>query len=223
MESNQEQEEEKAPEEIGLETDSSSVKSTPPSAPPETPSRRESRTASFGRFFMYALFLAVIAFVAGLTVEYFVIINPQMAELQKIADTSQAKVEKMNSQITDLQNQVSTLTPLKAKNTDLSDQLTQAQMHIYLLAALHDVTAAHLALQEGDTAGAKLALKNTPQNLDNLKSLMTPDTQQVITDMQVRLAITMGILDRDPKAAMSDFTVMENNLTTMENNLFMQP
>jgi hypothetical protein len=51
---------------------------------------------------------------------------------------------------------------------------------------------------------------------------MTPDTRQVIVDMQARLANTLNIMERDPEAAMSDFTILENNLRTIENNLFMK-
>jgi cell division protein FtsL len=215
MEENQDKDKEVTPEEIGLQEDSASVSSTPPAALPETPVRRESRARSFGRTLLYSLLLAAIAFAAGLAVEYFVFLKPQMVELQSIAAASNEKVDQLTTERDKLQDQVAALQPL-------ADESQQAQMHVTLLSALNDITTAHLELEQGDPAAAKLVLAKTSKTLDTLKSQMEPDTRQVIVDMQTRLGNTINIMERDPEAAISDFSVLENNLRTIENNLFME-
>lgn len=219
---NKDQEKEPLPDEIGLEADSASIRSTPPEAAIEPPARRESRAAGALRMLLWALIVAAIAFAAGLAVEYYVIVRPQMATLQELADQANLKVETMTDQITDLEGQVSSLQPLETKNKTLTEQLDQEEMHVSLLSALSDITSAHLALSNQDPAAARLALQDTGAKLDDLKAKMTPDTQQVIADLQTRLENTLDILERNPVDAMTDFTVLENNLRTIENELFLK-
>lgn len=232
MDSNNKEEQNQAPEEIGLETDSSTVRTTAPEHLPEAIVQNEKKTMSIGRLVLIGLALVVVSFVAGYIVEYFTAVRPRIVELRQLAEQSQTNYTELENHANDLQTQVEdlqskneTLTNNNQALTDLNDALTGQtkldSLHVSLLMSLYDVSSARLALERGDTASARLALTNTDAVLDDVKSRMAPETQQVITDIQTTLAEALSKIDQP--SAQDDLQELENQLKTIENSLFLTP
>lgn len=203
--------------------ESASAFETPPAAPQRAKEPQESR---FGRFMRSVLkWLVVIgaAFLAGILFVYFAIFRPAMGRLNAEIDRWSTQSQQMEAEIADLQSRIEALEPMEAENEQLIQENEQLELHIQVMSAITDITSANLALERENPADARLSLNDTSENLVEIKEQLDPSMQQVVEDMETRLENALEILERDPAAAMSDFSILTANLRKLENDLFLQP
>jgi polyhydroxyalkanoate synthesis regulator phasin len=167
------------------------------------------------RWFLFALIL----FGLGVAFTLWMIYTPQRRQLT----ASDSQVQSLQQQVSDLQNQVKTLTPLDTTNKSLQQQINQQNLHTYILSARTDVALSQLGLAKQDTAKASLALNKTDQTLTMLGNLLPANQQKLAQDMQSRLKLAKSEIDTNAYAAQSDLDVLANSLTDLENSLFATP
>jgi hypothetical protein len=102
----------------------------------------------------------------------------------------------------------------------LQDELNTTTAHSELLQVLVDVTNARLALSLNDIAGAKAALSNTPQRLDDLLPRIANYDNSLAQSMPQRLGLIVSGMDRDPETAKIDLGLFTNDLLKIEAALF---
>jgi hypothetical protein len=102
----------------------------------------------------------------------------------------------------------------------LQDELNTTKANLTLLHVLVDVSNARLALSLNDVAGAKAALSNTPQRLDNLLPLIAKFDNSLAQSMPQRLSLIISGMDRDPETAKIDLGLFYNDLLKIEAALF---
>jgi cytoskeletal protein RodZ len=189
----------------------------------EIPARPESRFQSFLRQAVRWLIVFIVIFLLGALAFYWFGYRPLRQQYDQATVNSQQDQQKngdLQAQITGLQAKVNSLSSLETKNQDLTKQLSQSNAHIALLRARSDVDEARLALAMNNPAGAKPALNATGQDLTHLNSLLPPDQQAAIGDMQSRLKLALGELDGKQYAAQSDLDVLAKSLADLETQLY---
>ncbi len=167
------------------------------------------------RWFLFALIL----FGLGVAVTLWALYAPQRRQL----DAAGNEIQSLQQQVSNLQNQVKTLTPLETTNKSLQQQTNQQNLHTYILSARTDVAQAQLALAKQDTAKASLALSKTDQTLTMIGDLLPANQQKLVKDMQSRLTLAKGEIENNSYAAQSDLDVLANSLVDLENSLFTSP
>jgi len=167
------------------------------------------------RWFLFA----IILFGLGVAVTLWALYTPQRRQL----DAARSEIQSLQTQSSDLQNQVKTLTPLGTTNKNLQQQINQQDLHTYILSARTDVAQAQLALAKQDTAKASLALNKTDQTLTKISGLLPADQQKLVKDMQSRLTLAKNEIESNSYAAQSDLDVLANSLVDLENSLFTSP
>lgn len=143
--------------------------------------------------------------------------------LRRELNLAQEKMDSLTTKSsTDLQaasEEIGRLSSLEENNKDLLTQLDQARLSQTLLQIRLDITSAQLALANEDNAKAKLALSKTAETIRKLESLLPQSQRQAIANLQDRLKLALGELDKNPYAANSDLDVMTNTLLELENAL----
>ncbi|MDD5467154.1 MAG: hypothetical protein PHS96_05065 [Anaerolineales bacterium] len=131
-------------------------------------------------------------------------------------------LQQAQERITELEEQVASLSVLESENLELRKELDEANLHTLLLSALANVNAARVALAEDDiaTARAYLAEANT---IKDLAALVAPEQRDAVTDMVKRLELAVSEIDKDKFAALSDLDVLAANLTQLKNTFFRDP
>jgi hypothetical protein len=167
------------------------------------------------RWFLFALIL----FGLGVAVTLWALYMPQRRQLE----AARSEIQSLQTQSSDLQNQVETLTPLGTTNKNLQQQINQQDLHTYILSARTDVAQAQLALAKQDTAKASLALNKTDQTLTKMSALLPANQQKLVKDMQSRLTLAKSEIESNSYAAQSDLDVLANSLIDLENSLFTSP
>ncbi|RPI88324.1 MAG: hypothetical protein EHM41_01755 [Chloroflexi bacterium] len=191
--------------------------------PTPVPVREESRLAKFGRTLMKWMIVIGASFLAGVLVVYFAFFRPAMERLNNDIERWSTESQSMVTEIADLQGQIETLEPMEAENEQLSQEIDTLNLRVMILSVINDVTNASLSLERENTAEARVSLNNTANNLAEIREQLDPSMQQVVEDMESRLEITLDIMERDPEAALSDFSILTANLIKLENDLFLQP
>jgi hypothetical protein len=169
----------------------------------------------------------LIVFGLGLITGIFVLYRPASKEADQEIRQGQTDLLDANSlildyenQVLDLQNQVDNLKALQVKNDELLAAQDGFKLHVAVLDARLDVTSAQLALNQDDTAAARITLDKTATTLNTITSLLNPDQQDVVTAMKQRLDLVMSELENDIFAAQSDLHVLATNLLQLEDALF---
>jgi len=189
------------------------------SAPVPAPQRAESKLRHFFRLALRWVIGFLIVFLLGVLAMEFVYYRPLTLQLDQVkSERDQAQQNEKN-----LQGQIDSLTPLATQNTSLQDQLSKSQLHVTILSAETNVTAAQVSLLNDKPADARLVLNKTTSTLKTLQGMLPPDQQKVATDMQNRLTLALGELDSNKFAAQSDLNVLETSLLQLENILFANP
>ena len=163
--------------------------------------------------------IALVLFGLGVAVTLWALYLPQRSQLA----AANSQVQSFQGQVSDLQNQVKTLTPLGTTNQNLQQQINQENLHTSILSARTDVAQAQLALAKQDTAKASLALSKTDQTLTMIGDLLPANQQKLVKDMQSTLTLAKGEIDNNSYAAQSDLDVLANSLVDLENSLFTTP
>lgn len=184
-------------------------------APKQQP---ETRLQRFLRLSIRWLAGFLVVFGLGILTTVFVLYRPTAEQLSKV----RTDLEQSQQHVSELENQVSQLKSLEAKNKTLQDELNKANLHIQILSALSDVNAGRLDIANNDIASARVNLTNTPDTLKELENLVGANQKDAVIAMQNRLDLALGEMDRDSFAALSDLKVLATNLVQLENTFFTQ-
>lgn len=196
----------------GLPNEEGEVRAIPAEKPPAPPSR-------FSLFLRGALRWAVVlvlVFGLGVAAMWVVRVTPQAGEITAL----RSQVDGLQQEVDSLTSEVEGLRPLKQKNADLQDQLTQAEEHLQVLQVLVDVTAAQVQMGLGEPAAARRALSETDARLEALQSTATLDQQKDIQSMRDRLALVLSELETNNFAAVNDLEVLAGDLAAFERAVF---
>jgi hypothetical protein len=165
----------------------------------------------------------LVVFGLGFVVSLFALYLPASRELRDVRGRmvqAQAQVDAVNDQ---LNEQGEGISRLEADNAALRDELTDADLHVHILATLADVRSAQFALAEGEPARAKVHLTNTPETLQELEQLVGSEQMDLVTAMGDRMDLILSELEEDTFAAQSDLDVLANSLIQLENTFFAGP
>ena len=102
----------------------------------------------------------------------------------------------------------------------LQDELDTTTAHLMLLQVQVDVSNARLALSLNDVEGAKAALSNTQQRLENLVPHIANFDNSLAQSMPQRLSLIVSGLGRDPGTAKIDLELFSKDLLRIEAALF---
>jgi len=186
----------------------------------------ESRRARAGRAFRRGLrwlaFLLVI-FGLGFLTAVFVLYLPAQQRLQQARQESETRVAEAKQEVSALETRVASFSGLEAANQKLEDQARLADLHVHILSARADISAALLALAEEDLPRASASLTKTGDTLASLEGMLEPEQQKLAQDMQERLELARREMGEDAFAARSDLGVLTNMLQELENAYFATP
>jgi len=99
-------------------------------------------------------------------------------------------------------------------------ELDTATAHLELLQVLVDVSNARLALFLNDVEGAKAALVDTPQRLDNLLPRIAEFDADLAQSTPQRLSLIVSGMNRDIETAKIDLELFTKDLLEIEGALF---
>lgn len=207
------------PEPVSVPAEAKEAKPVPAEAKKAKPGRLQ-------RFFRWALVWLVIvalAFLAGMIADHYLRYKPLSENLAQ----TQTELDQANQTISDLQAELDKLnTTLQAANDKvvsleggretLQQELDTAQAHLELVQVLVEINNARLALFLDDTEGAKAALANTPEKLDNLSPHLAEFDADLAQSMSQRLSLIVTGLDRDTETAKIDLELLIKNLLEIE-------
>jgi cell division protein FtsB len=214
------------------ETELSEKSQTPAKAEPASISEKPEKPKP-GRFQKILrkvlIWFVVVAFVfmAGLLTDEYLRYRP----LAENAAKTQSELEQANQEITNLQVEIdkannayqdanSEITSLNGDNKKLQDELDKANSHLELYQVLVDVSNARLALFLNDVDGAKAALVDTPQQLDDLLPFIAEFDPNLAQSMPQRLNLIITGLDRDIETVKIDLELFSKDLLEVESSIF---
>jgi hypothetical protein len=102
----------------------------------------------------------------------------------------------------------------------LQNELNTTKAHLELLQVKADVSNARLALSLNDVAGAKAALTNTQQRLDDLLLRITTFNPALGQSMPQRFNLIISDLQTNPATAKVDLELFSKDLLKVEAALF---
>ncbi len=188
-----------------------------PAPPVESRFRRGLRRTirwSAGLLLIFALGL-----LAG-TIAFYMPQAREAARVESLRVQAEERIAALEVEIESMEAQLDAF----EQNQDVQQKaLDAANMHIFILSALADVTQARLSLALDNPEDAQLALTNTPDTLEALTGLVDSEQTDALQAMQQRLDLALSGLDNDPEAALSDLEVLANNLVKLENTYFVVP
>jgi len=158
----------------------------------------------------------VVLFTAGVVLSWFIQVRPQAVRIENL----ETQVLEAQNQVDLLDQEVQELRPLSDQNAQLMEELESTRVHLDLLSVLVDVTTAQLALAQEDDIAARAALTGTDASLDSLEIILEGADAQEVRDMSDRLDLVLEEVKSDPFAARRDLEVLANNLLALERVLF---
>lgn len=201
-------------------------KKTAPAFSPDAVSRTESKTSQFFRSVLRWMGLGLVVFGLGALAAIFLFYVPKANEV-KLANQNLAAAEgqitDLQTEITNLKNQMAELSTLEETKQSLQAELDQARLHIHLLAALTDIRTAQSALAQDDRAAAQTALTPTAATLTQLQKGLANEQAETVSALLSRLKLAQGELESNPFAAQSDLEVLAVSLLELEQSLFSEP
>lgn len=187
----------------------------------------ESKTRRFFRKAIRWTIGLLIVFGLGLLAGIFLLYRPAIQEAENsmrvvavdLADSNQ-EIADLRDQISGLEAQIAGLQPLKTENEALLAAQDGFNLHIAILNARLDVTAARLALSGDESARALITLEKTADSLERIGTFLEPEQRDMVTAMVQRLDLVLSEIENDPYAAQSDLDVLATNLLQLEDALF---
>jgi chromosome segregation ATPase len=160
------------------------------------------------------------ALLIGLLADHFMRYKPTHETLlQTQSELSQASLTN-----NDLKARLATgddkIATLESTNQTLQSELDSTKAHLELLRVLVDVSNARIALFLDDVEGAKAALTNTPQRLENLRPSITEYDTSLAQSMPQRLNLIVSGLERDVETAKIDLELFTKDLLEVEAAIF---
>jgi hypothetical protein len=165
------------------------------------------------------LLILLLVFGLGALLAIFALYLPARSEIETI----QVELQKANQNISEQEQRIASLRSLETKNQELQRQMDDAALHVSILKARSDVSAALLALAKDDPAKSRMALSKTSRTIDGMGSLLDANQQKLIEDMQARLKLATSEIGSNAFAAESDLNVLSTSLMELENSYFTGP
>jgi cell division protein FtsB len=209
-------------------SESSQIPSEPVPAPEvKVEKPKPGRVQRFFRNLLLWLVLLALAFLAGLATDEYLRYRPLSASIHE----TQTKLDQANQSVSDLQAEIERLmtanqqandkiTSLEGDKKALQDELDTANAHLKLLQVLVDVSNARLSLFLNDVEGAKAALVNTPQRLDDLLPFISEFDTNLAKSMPQRLDLILSGLERDTETVKIDLELLSKDLLEIEAAMF---
>ena len=176
------------------------------------------------------IFGLLIVFALGFLSAVMLLYVPQRDEKSQILSSlaiAEEKVTSLENEIIVLENQIedqkTKQTELESELEELKEERKKSDIHLLILSTSADVNAARVALLTDDVAKVSVHLSNTKDTLENLVGLVNPEQVDNVTAMINRLTLVLDEMEDDPTTALHDLEVLANNLTTLENTLFVRP
>ena len=187
----------------------------------------ESKTRLFFRKVIRWAAGVLILFGLGLLTGIFFLYRPATQEAEdsmravavNLADSNQ-EIADLQDRISGLETQIAGLQPLETENEALLANQDGFKLHIAILNARLDVTAARLALSAEESALALVTLDKTVDNLEQIGAYLQPEQSDIVAAMVQRLDLVLTEIENDPYAAQSDLDVLATNLLQLEDALF---
>jgi len=170
------------------------------------------KDTSRGRFIRSAgrwTLVVLIAFAIGLAVFYFWQFRPlqaRLADTQSQLDASRAEVTALSGDLDDLREENK---DLAATNQNLEADLQTATARIYIAQIQAKALNARLQLNIRQGAAAQKSLREAKDLLAELKKVMGEDNQQVMDQLETRLAAATSALLTDPTVAIQDLETLD--------------
>lgn len=191
--------------------------------PPQEESKSRRRLRKVLRWTAGILILIGLGFLTAV----FSLYLPIRADLnQARQDRNQAEqqIEALNNQISTLESetasQATTIGNLRTENEDLLSKQQAYELRIAVLKARVDVANATLAIEQDNTATARLVLNGTLETLQRIEDELPADQSAALDPLQQRLELVLSELESDVFAALSDLNVLEAQLLQLEDDLF---
>lgn len=178
-------------------------------------------TKSFGAKILPWILTALIAFIAGVAVLFFVLYQPKVttlkADLLASQEAASTSSQKLSTAETDLALSQTNLETANTSVSDLTTQLTTAQQYSLIYKFQADVNAARVALLKLDPASSLQALNFIKVDLADLeKTDLDADAiagfKERITEAETNLAI-------EPSKSLAALDTLYNNLLFLISNL----
>lgn len=194
----------------------------------------KSETRSFQRILRTALIAmaaVIVVFLAGFLTDHFTRYSPMKAALTENLMQTQDELSQANQTNSNLQSQSNKLTSqltvandhivaLQQDKENLQSDLDSANLHIELLTVLGELKTAHIEFNDGNIAGAKVALSSTAARLENLKPLVETVDANLAADMLIRLNLILTGMVTDSATVQADLGLLAKNLQSVETLLF---
>ena len=207
---------------------------------PAAPGRKNLWTFLFnpetrlGRFNRSALrFLAIVLgmFAFGLAVGYVILYQPAQRKVDRlqadlmITSTSlKAQVSSANAEAAELKTSLDAANRrsevLTGEKGKLQEELDQANAHILVLQFLNNVQAVQSALASNDPNTSRNLLLDSRNQLIKMAPIIENYKVDLSKNIQARFDFALGKINSDVKGAMSDLTILLENLQDMEKQLF---
>ena len=151
-------------------------------------------------------------FALGIAATWVLQVRPRSAEI----DMLDIQAETIQAAVFDLEEQLDLILPLEDENIVLLAELTAMDLRLILLRVLLNVKTTQMALMMNDVVGAQEELANSRENLERIEPSVTGAEQEVVLDLINRVDLIQSEIDRDPKTAAQDLTILVNTLITLE-------
>jgi septal ring factor EnvC (AmiA/AmiB activator) len=189
--------------------------------------RGSSRLRRFLRKVLIWLVVIAVIFLTGIVVDHYLRYKPLSEALietqtsldqayQDISDL-EAEAERLNITIEEANDEI---TSLENERKAVQDALEAAAAHLKLLQVLADVSNARLALFLDDVDGAKVALGETDQRLNELLPRVAEFDSNLAQSMAQRFGLIVSGLERDSKTTTIDLELFTKDLLEIEAALF---
>ncbi len=196
--------------------------SSPEIETPQPPSRMRAFFRTALRWFIGLFFVFAVGYLTAFFTLYQPLAN-RYTRMNADAQQTSARIAALQSDLESAEAKAETLQErldaLAAERDALQDDLDAADLHFYTLRALADVQGARLALTQEDPDTTRVYLSKVPAYLQKMHSLAGADVQDALDDMQKRLTLALGELDKDPQIAATDLAILADWLRQFETTL----
>jgi flagellin-specific chaperone FliS len=178
-----------------------------------------SRIRKIWRRILIWLVVIAVAFAGGFFVDSTLRYQPALSSISAL----ELDVTNLQTEIESLESEIERLGAFEEKNTELTAEITQLNLHLVILSLRASVADASLAIEQDRIADARLALDKVGSTLDYLKTLLNDDQGEIVDSMIQRYQLVMVELDNDGSTVLTDLDLLTTRLLTLENTLFSTP
>lgn len=173
------------------------------------PEKEPSKAGLFAKRLLRRAVLWLGIFALGIVATWLVQVRPRAMETSDL----RSEVEQLQDEVSELEASLDELKGVEAERDEL-------ELHLSLLDILVDVSAAQLAINDGNFDTAQAALAETGDKLTELAASLEGDYQETLDGMVARLELALEEINQDPFAAESDLEVLRNSILALERSLF---